>query len=48
MSKHAALKVVAMGTHVTIQVATLGESCITDLALVWFFASVGTVMLGKG
>ncbi len=48
MSKHATLEVVAMGPHMTIQVATLGETCITDLALVGFFASMGAIMLGKG
>lgn len=32
----------------TIQVATLGEACITNLALVRFFSGMGPVMLGKG
>ena len=48
MSQHAAWKVVAVGSHVTIQVAALGESCIANLALIRFFPGVGTVMLGKG
>lgn len=48
MSQHASWKVVAMGSHMTIQVAALGESCIADLALIGFFPSVGTIMLGKG
>lgn len=39
------LKVIPVCTHVTIEVTTLGKTCITDLALVRFFPSVGAKML---
>lgn len=42
------LEMIAMGSHVTVQVATLGKSCITDLTLVRFLSSMGSVVLGEG
>lgn len=37
-----------MSSHVAVQVATLGESCITDLTLVRFFSCVCPVVFREG
>lgn len=42
------LEVIAMCSHMAIQVSTLRESGITNLALVRFLPCVSTVVLGKG
>ena len=42
------LEMITMCTHVTIQVAALRESCVTDLALVRLLPRMGPVMLGEG
>ena len=36
-----------MCSHVPIQVTTLGESSVTDLALIWLFSSVRSVVLSE-
>lgn len=39
---------VPMCPHVTVQIATLRKTCVTDLALVRFLPSMGAVVLSEG